>query len=101
MDRTLLYALIVYCFYHLEAESDIMARPRAWWTRVLPSGVTYALSCAFCLTTWCSIALTIITRATTGYWLIDLDLLCAAPVINLIISALLTHLRGPKTPTTP
>lgn len=80
LESLIIYALAVYWLFHVIARSDLLARPRAWVLRVLPSKVTYPLSCSFCFAGWIGILLTV-----TGIVWFSPAVLFAAPVINLVL----------------
>lgn len=94
MDDLLIYSLGVFFFYHLVAHSDLLKSPREWAIRVLPSWMTYPLSCPFCATWWITVFLCIISLQ-----FLPVFLLCA-PVINYVIGlttdALKLYLQPPR-----
>lgn len=87
------YALAVYFVYHLVAKADLLAAPRGWALRVLPSWLTYPLSCPYCFTTHASVGLTLLAWFATGVLTIRLDLLMAAPVVNYLIGLVAARLN--------
>ncbi len=68
------YCLCVFFGYHMLNHSDILSGVRTWLYAHIHADVKYALSCAFCLTFWTTLA--------SIYWHPWYYLL-AAPVINL------------------
>lgn len=94
MDSILIYALTIYFWFHLVSQSDLFARPRAWWVKTVPGWISYPTSCAFCFTWWSGVLLTLLSCLDTGVLWIDTSVLFVAPVINHLVSLLVSHLRG-------
>lgn len=85
MEALILWTLGVYFLFHVLARADLLARPRNWLVKVLPTWMTYPLGCAFCFSWWTAVFTTALVLVTSGWFILDLARLLAAPVINLIV----------------
>lgn len=91
----IVYALVVYFVYHLVAKSDLLAAPRGWALRVLPSWLMYPAECPYCFTFWVTTLLTLVEWWARGMLHIRLDLLMAAPVVNYLIGLAAERMSRP------
>ncbi len=83
----ILYSLAVYFAFHLASRADILAKPRAWVFRKLPSWLVYPLTCAFCFTFWLTLGSNLL-----GFIATDLIVLLAAPVVNMVLDLIVRAL---------
>lgn len=82
------YSLIVYFWYHLVAESDLLAAPRAWLREHAPAWAVYPLSCPYCWSWWVGVVLTLLAWVLTGTLELLPSILFVAPVVNLFLGRL-------------
>ncbi len=80
LDAVILYSLAIYMVFHVASRSDILAKPRGWVLRTLPGWLVYPLSCGLCFTFW----LTLVGNLL-GFVRVDLIVLFAAPVVNMVL----------------
>ena len=93
MDFIFKYCFIVYFFYHLLSQSEVLSKPRAWFIRTFPRFITYILGCPFCFTWWISILWTLLTWYEIGF-VINTEVIFIAPVINYFVGAVADALRS-------
>jgi hypothetical protein len=92
------YALVVYFAFWVLGQSRICARPRAWLRKVSPEWIVYPLGCPVCFGWWVGVGLTLLKWLVTGWVLIDLEALCAAPILMLVLDEALKALERANTP---
>lgn len=81
----LFYCLGIFFGFHLLNHSDIAAPFRNWLYPRLHEKVAYAMSCAFCLTSWITLIIWV-----AGF--VPIPYLFAAPVVNLFLVKIYDHL---------
>lgn len=99
MPGVLTYSIIVFFWWYVICQSDLLARPRGWARKVLPRWITYVGSCPLCWTFWAGVLLTVITMFETGFLILVSNVLFVAPVINLIIGLIVSALKRLNEPT--
>lgn len=83
--RFWLYCAAIYWGYYLLNTSDLFAPMRRWLFPKVGYHISYALQCAFCLTSWITLGVVVSGRAPVAW-------LFAAPVVNLFALKLYTYL---------
>ncbi len=87
LEALLIYSLACYMVYHVVGQSDLLSKPRAWVLRTFPGWLTYPLSCSLCFTFW----LTLMGNLF-GFVQMDLVVLFAAPVVNMVLDLIVRAL---------
>jgi hypothetical protein len=98
METLILYSLSVYWLYHILSRADILKRPRAWAQRVLPSWLSYPLTCAFCFTWWVGVVSTLVVMVWAGVIVFSPIHLFAAPVVCYVLDLVVQGLIRYNTP---